>query len=200
MRAYPVLRVLDDCTIRVRVDEREQQVTLAGTALPTDEAAHSRLRQFLTNLLAGESVFIQYEPAAGDDRPVPRAAHLFRAPDGLFVNLEAVRQGYARAQSEPPSDHLKLLRYYEQRAREARKGIWAPQSPPEIQSDPRSTENASPTAAGETIVYVTKSGKKYHREDCYHLRKSSRAITLREAVQKGYTPCAHCKPPVLKEP
>jgi len=47
-------------------------------------------------------------------------------------------------------------------------------------------------------VYITKTGKKYHRASCSYLKQSSIAISLQEAVARGYTPCSRCKPPVLK--
>jgi len=43
-------------------------------------------------------------------------------------------------------------------------------------------------------VYVTRAGKRYHREGCRHLAKSQLPITLREAKQYGYTPCKVCHP------
>ncbi|MDR0386898.1 MAG: thermonuclease family protein, partial [Treponema sp.] len=49
---------------------------------------------------------------------------------------------------------------------------------------------------GERIVYVTNSGKMYHREDCTSLRRSRIAVTLTDAVRSGYEPCSICKPPV----
>ena len=48
-----------------------------------------------------------------------------------------------------------------------------------------------------TIVYVTKTGTKYHKDGCSSLRSSKIEITLGEAVEKGYEPCKVCKPPVL---
>jgi hypothetical protein len=53
-------------------------------------------------------------------------------------------------------------------------------------------------AAGpDTVVYITKTGEKYHTEGCSSLRNSKIAITLGEAVLKGYESCQRCKPPVL---
>jgi hypothetical protein len=46
-------------------------------------------------------------------------------------------------------------------------------------------------------VYVTKTGKKYHRDGCEYLRKSEIEKTLQEAVDEGYTPCSKCNPPTL---
>jgi hypothetical protein len=43
--------------------------------------------------------------------------------------------------------------------------------------------------AGETIVYITRTGAKYHRAGCRSLSRSSIPIKLSEAVAKGYTAC-----------
>jgi hypothetical protein len=48
-------------------------------------------------------------------------------------------------------------------------------------------------------VYITKTGKKYHRETCGYLSQSCIAISLKDAVARGYTPCSRCKPPILNE-
>jgi phosphatidylserine/phosphatidylglycerophosphate/cardiolipin synthase-like enzyme len=45
------------------------------------------------------------------------------------------------------------------------------------------------------VVYVTKTGKKYHREGCAFLSKSSIPMDLATAKAKGYTPCSKCDPP-----
>lgn len=43
-------------------------------------------------------------------------------------------------------------------------------------------------------VYITKTGKKYHRSSCQYLRKSQYAIAITEAVDRGYTACSVCSP------
>jgi methylphosphotriester-DNA--protein-cysteine methyltransferase len=53
-------------------------------------------------------------------------------------------------------------------------------------------------AAGpDTIVYVTKTGEKYHTGQCSSLKRSKITISLGEAVAKGFGPCLRCKPPIL---
>jgi len=49
--------------------------------------------------------------------------------------------------------------------------------------------------ADEIIVYITKSGTKYHREDCCHLKKSKIPISLEQAKERGLEPCSVCNPP-----
>ncbi len=46
-------------------------------------------------------------------------------------------------------------------------------------------------------VYITKTGKKYHTQDCSYLRNSSYNIELKDAIEKGYSPCSRCKPQVI---
>ena len=41
-------------------------------------------------------------------------------------------------------------------------------------------------------LYITNSGKKYHREGCQYLKKSKIPISLSSAQSQGYTPCSKC--------
>jgi hypothetical protein len=43
-------------------------------------------------------------------------------------------------------------------------------------------------------VYITKTGEKYHRSSCQYLRKSKYAVSMTEAVERGYTACSVCQP------
>ena len=49
---------------------------------------------------------------------------------------------------------------------------------------------------GGTIVYVTDSGSKYHSAGCGYLSRSQNLISLKDAVDGGYSPCSRCNPPV----
>ena len=116
------------------------------------------------------------------------------------MNLEIIRQGYAKTQAEPDSEYAELLRHYERRAKRARKGVWAPAPKTDKSAESRTSSEQPAPDADKITVYVTKSGKKYHKKGCQHLRRSSRAISLSEAVAKGYEPCSRCKPPTLESP
>ena len=55
-------------------------------------------------------------------------------------------------------------------------------------------------ASGDTLVYRTASGKKYHTMTCSQLNgKDSIEITLAEAVKAGLEPCSKCNPPKLAD-
>lgn len=44
-------------------------------------------------------------------------------------------------------------------------------------------------------VYITNTGKKYHRNGCRYLKRSKKKVTLKWAKAHGYTACKVCKPP-----
>ncbi len=46
-----------------------------------------------------------------------------------------------------------------------------------------------------TYVYITKTGKKYHKSGCRYLKKSKIKKTLAWAKKHGYKRCTVCKPP-----
>lgn len=51
------------------------------------------------------------------------------------------------------------------------------------------------TNSSKTIVYITETGTKYHRDNCAYLKKSKIKTTLKEAKAKDLSPCSKCKPP-----
>jgi micrococcal nuclease len=48
----------------------------------------------------------------------------------------------------------------------------------------------------ESVVYITETGRKYHREGCRYLERSKIPIHLSTAFSMGYEPCGHCNPPL----
>lgn len=56
----------------------------------------------------------------------------------------------------------------------------------------RQAEAAAAAQANEQTVYITNTGKKYHRDGCRHLKKSKIPISLSDAEARGYTACKNC--------
>ena len=44
------------------------------------------------------------------------------------------------------------------------------------------------------FVFITKTGNKFHLEDCHYLKNSSYFIMYSVAVKRRYTPCSNCLP------
>lgn len=47
------------------------------------------------------------------------------------------------------------------------------------------------------LVYITKTGSKYHISTYSYLKSSKIPISLSEAIKRGYTPCSRCNLPTL---
>jgi hypothetical protein len=61
-----------------------------------------------------------------------------------------------------------------------------------VGSQPATQAQQDPKAL---TVYVTRTGKKYHRDGCRYVAASKSAISLKDAKAKGYTACKVCRPP-----
>jgi len=185
--------------VRVDTGAGVQVVRLAGVALPPVGPQRDAAIGFLRRLLAGESVRLQRLDSRDDRRP--SRGLLFREPDGLCVNLELVRLGYVRARLSKDLPGREAFVYYERGARRAGKGIWAART--QAASRPARTKPGlvaidaprARVAANDPVVYVTKTGRKYHRAGCPHLHKSRIARRLSEVAGR-YEPCRRCRPPV----
>lgn len=62
-------------------------------------------------------------------------------------------------------------------------------------SQPFREESKPEAAADDVVVYITRTGQKYHRDGCRHLSKSKIPIKRSEARKRGYTACSVCIPP-----
>lgn len=67
---------------------------------------------------------------------------------------------------------------------------------------PAAAPATTPATPGEadasTIVYLGKSGSRYHLKGCRYLKGAGKEITVGDAMKKGYAPCNVCKAPRLK--
>jgi micrococcal nuclease len=147
---------------------------------------------FLTGLLAGKTVRLEYDQTL-KDKYNRTLAYLYLS-DGTFVNREIVRQGYGHAYTEFPFRHMNDFRAAEQEARSNNRGLWGTGTTPPAAA---ATSPSSVSAGNENeTVYVTRTGEKYHRDGCRSLARSKIATTLKEASGR-YGACSICKPPIL---
>jgi hypothetical protein len=50
----------------------------------------------------------------------------------------------------------------------------------------------SQRAEQDSVVYITREGKKYHRPDCSFLNRSKLRVSLKEAIENKYEACKRC--------
>lgn len=215
-----VVRIFDADTILVEIDGVKYRYQLlasnAPEFVPGEQGAISfsfHARRFMQQLLLDESVYLQHDPDGIRDAFGRRAAYVFRAPDMLFINLELIRQAYAQYDPRGVSLYAQSFDYYQAVAKSRSRGVWNPDSgsldwsdstdmltadpdpiltQTDVQSPPLTTEPDKPVAES-SVIYITKSGKKYHSKDCSHLSNSNTQST-REAVRETHQPCKSCKP------
>src|SRR5262249_23686106 len=134
---------------------------------PVERFAHESVA-FLRQLVEGKTVRLAYEPAgARVDKYGRVLAYLYLEPGGRFVNRALVAKGYAFAYVKYPFAHMEDFRAAERSAREKGLGLWGPERAP---SKPRADE----------LVYITRTGTRYHRTGCRSLSRSATAIRLAE--------------------
>jgi micrococcal nuclease len=79
---------------------------------------------FNERLVGGQRVRLRYD-AERRDRYGRLLAYVYRARDGLFVNAELVRRGYAVTLTIPPNvAHADEFAKLARRARELGRGLW----------------------------------------------------------------------------
>ena len=128
----PVVRVVDGDTIRVGLPSGEEPVRYIGIDTPESvkpgapvECFAKRASAYNERLVAGERVRLVYD-IERRDRYGRLLAYVYRARDGLFVNAELVRRGYATAVTFPPNvAHEREFRRLARRARMSGRGLWS---------------------------------------------------------------------------
>ncbi len=140
--------------------------------------------EFTKRLVEGKKVRLAYD-LNKEDKYGRTLAYVY-LEDGTFINAEVVKKGYGLAYRYFPSKYFDEFKQYEREARENEIGLW---SDGERGESPVAYENES------DIVYITRTGKKYHKEGCGSLRRSKIPIFLYEACKRRYAPCSNCDPP-----
>ncbi len=125
--------VIDGDTVDVIINGRTERIRLIGIDTPETKKRNSPIECFgpeasaYTELLlpVGTPVYIERDIVNRDDYG-RLLGYVYRADDGIFVNYELMRQGFAQPMSIPPNEAFAELFADAARAAEAdNAGIWA---------------------------------------------------------------------------
>ena len=127
-----VVRVVDGDTVHVRVGGRREKVRYIGVDTPESvkpgtpvQCFAKRASAFNTRLVGGEQVRLVTD-AERRDRFGRLLAYVYRVRDGLFVNAELVRRGYAQPLTIPPNvAHAAGFLRLAAAARRDGRGLWS---------------------------------------------------------------------------
>lgn len=209
-----VVGVTDGDTITVLDDTKTQyKIRLEGIDAPESSQAYGKhAKQALSDKVFDKDVKIEWQKK---DKYQRTLGHVF--VDNHWINKEMIEEGWAWHYKEYSKSAV--LADAEKQARNNQAGLWKDSTPIEpwefrnpalaeskttesktTESDPFETKTKTKTKATdekEQIVYVTKTGSKYHSAGCRYL-KSTIPMPLSEAA-KRYSPCSVCNPPKPKE-
>jgi micrococcal nuclease len=127
-----VVKIVDGDTIHVMIGGRRDKVRYIGVDTPETHKPGTPVQcygpaasAFNSRLLAGRRVELRTD-AESRDRYGRLLAYVYRRPDGLFVNAELVRRGFATILTIPPNvAHAGEFLRLQRGAREAGRGLWS---------------------------------------------------------------------------
>jgi len=110
------------------------------------------------------------------------------------ANAALVQEGWAWWYAEQAPRETRLGRLQHQACRQHR-GLWAKGVPvPPWDYRARQATARPPTRPAADTVYITRTGKCFHRKTCKSVRNSRIPLRRSDALRRGYRPCLICKP------
>jgi len=139
-QSYRVVGIADDgASLVLLVGEKKVTARMIGVtpiSLASQEALVKRLnaervkrlpstKTLLAILLKGESVYVVYDRQVAErDKAGRVVAYLYRAPDGLPINEELIRCGFAAADTSYSFDERAAYEAHQKKAQTVGKGIY----------------------------------------------------------------------------
>lgn len=179
-----------------------ESVRLIGLETPkvvdsskTDEFLSNVASDFARKVLVDKKILLSYDCDPVDEFGMI-LAYLWIPVEYLgntkyiLFNLLAIINGYSNACTTCAFDesYMTIFAEAEEFAVNSSLGLCGEDSP--VVETPREWN----APAYDSIVYITDTGTKYHRDGCRYLSESKIAIRLSEAIRRGYKPCSMCWP------
>lgn len=144
-----VLDVVDGDTLLVDIDGHEEPVRLIGIDTPESVAPNRPVECYGNEASERLKMLIPPDTPVRLERDVEARdmydrvlAYVYRAADGLHVNLDQVERGYAEAMPYPPNTALQSgFATAEQEARANDAGLWGTCGGPDVPVDPPPTDD-----------------------------------------------------------
>jgi micrococcal nuclease len=194
-----VVHVEDGDTITILNNQTEHKIRFADIDAPETakrgkpgQPFGQASKKYLNELCAGKTVTVEFDPQnISYDRKIGT----------VYLNKHSINQHMIEvglAWHYRQYSNSKLLLDLETKARTSKTGLWEdpdPIAPWEFRRHLKN--NTTPTkitnTGNNTEVWITKSGKKYHKESCKYA-KYAQKTTQTTAITHQLTPCGVCKP------
>ena len=128
---YQVIRIIDGDTVEIKYKGKLTSVQLFGVNAPETvrsgkppEPYGEEAAAYLQKILLDDSIYLRFDEHMRDQYE-RILGYVYRVSDGIFVNLEIIREGYGRVDTRYPFKHEDTFTDYESRAKTDRKGLWS---------------------------------------------------------------------------
>jgi micrococcal nuclease len=192
-----VLRVIDGDTLEIQRGDKKEKVRLLGVDTPETKHPEKPVEpygpeatEFVRSLTEGKSICLDYDR----DKYHRLLAYVYTS-DNIFLNAELIRKGYARTYTKYPfyPEYMNLFFDLEEQAWKKGAGLWESKEKSPLLWVESIPEGLSP----DSIVFVTRTGKRYHRETCRFTQCSGKSASIKHAARFGLGACRACRPPVF---
>jgi len=190
-----VSRVIDGDTIEVYIPSEDKTTTVRVIGYGAPELSHpfgDTAALFVKSFLEGREVLLEPD-AQALDRYGRRLYHVW-IPNVLLSELMLLTGLGIQMTIPPNTRHADFLRRAENAAMNIGLGMWSLSKPSISTYIFRQTHPMQARTQPSDIVYVTQTGKKYHRYGCRYLRHSAIPMSRSQALASGYEPCSVCNP------
>lgn len=186
MQQGKVKKIASSTIIEVEINGKIQKVKLIGVEMINNvngkavQNAEKQTTLYIQKHIGGKNIKLTTDSKLPDKDKNGNMLRYVYFGKNKFFNLFLIKQGYALVDNKIAFDSIAKFKEAEKKAKSSGAGIWG-------------IGTLKQTASDDSIVYITKSGVKYHNKGCSSLKKGSSPLKLKEAKAKGYVPCKKCK-------
>ncbi len=191
--------VSDEDTLHLQTKSKKYKIRFYGIDAPESTQEYGlEAKEFVLNRVLNKEVVVEVTDTDRYGRKIGKIYY-----DDNYLNKEMVKNGYAWWY-ETCAKNDNALKEAQEYARNYKLGLWKSKNPLEpwkyrrnkksnsktfIKSDNNSKIEGKKDKVSQ-VVYVTKSGKKYHHKECSYLKSIYASYTIEEAEALGYEPCS----------
>lgn len=213
-KAY-VERIIDGDTIKVKIANKSYNVRIIGVNTPETnhptkgvESYGLEAKEFTKKKLTGKTVWLEFDTQQKDKYGRLLAYVWLEKPNAIdedkirtkMFNAILLLEGYAQVMTVQPN--IKYADYFVKFQKEAfqeKRGLWGDVKTTKtnslLETDPKTKEQSEQfEKLEEFLVFISKSGDKYHLKDCRYVTSEYVSISVEEAKAKKLKPCSVCNP------
>lgn len=129
--AYQITKVIDGDTIEVEIKDKQELVRLIGINTPEVDSPYTKQEcfgleasEYAKKLLDKKEVYLIPDLSGQDRDKYNRLLRYVFLPNGLFVNAEILKNGFAYNYIYESFEFMKQFDFWEKQAKKSKIGLW----------------------------------------------------------------------------